>query len=319
MELELIKRNRFTEFPMEENPQEEVFARDWEVMLSRHTGAPWELLREMCVELCFPVGDGQSKSPELLMALKRGILPLSTQNAWNPATPEGVVLYLHQTPVGRIPVIECQDDTDFVRLLQSLVYRCEPQTIPDARGAAIIKNYNNWARLKMHQDSSSYTIPEDPALYRDYIVLLSHRYYSGVAPEVLGMESSEWRLKSLILRREHEVSHYMTQRFYNSAKNEIHDEIIADFMGLTAAFGEYDPAKFLAFLGLENYPDYRMGGRLELYLYADVNRFCFLCETLLKAAQNISDYYRETGSDRIRMFHTLCRTSIADMAKGKFA
>lgn len=319
MELKFIEENRFTEVPMEENPREEDFARDWELLISRHTGAPWELLRDMFVELCFPVRDGQSKSPEFLAALKSGVSPLDHQGAWTPEMPDGIRAYLHPTPVGRLPVIECQDDNDFICLLQSILYRCEPHLVPAARGAAIIKNYNNWARIKMHRGGSLSGIPEDPALYRDYIALLSHRYYSGVAPEVFGLESAQWRELSFILRREHEVSHYMTQRFYHSSKNEIHDETIADFMGLTAAFGEYDPAKFLTFLGLENYPDYRLGGRLEIYLSTEVEGFSSLCETLINAAHNIAAYFSETKCDRTSMFHTLCHTSMANIARGNFA
>lgn len=318
MKLNFLYENRFTESPIDKNPQEEMFARDWEVLLNHHSGAPWKLLREMFVELCFPVGDGQSENPELLSALKHGILP-QIPNMWVPTKPDGIRVYLHPTMAGRLPVIECESDSDFVYLQRSLVYRCEPRHVPDSRGATIIKNYNNWARVNMHRNSIIGDIPKDPALYRDYIALLSHRYYSGVAPETLGLESTGWRQKSFILRREHEVAHYMTQRFYHSAKNEIHDEIIADFMGLTAVFGDYDPVKFLTFLGLENYPKYRMGGRLEIYLTTNGDDFNSLCEILWRAVQNAAICFRETGKDRIMMFHTLCRTSVADMARGNFA
>ena len=318
MELKSLEENRFCEYPVEEDPQEEVFAQDWEILLGRHAGLPWQLLREMCVELSFPIVEGQSNNLELLTALKRGILPSSTTGAWMPAAPKKIRVYLHPTPVGRIPVIECESDKDFVHLQQSIVCRCEPRPVPDSRGATIIKNYNNWARINMRRKDSTSSIPQDPALYRDYIILLSHRYYSNVAPQVFGLKSADWRRKSLVLRREHEVAHYMTQRYYHSAKNEIHDEIIADFMGLTAAFGDYDPIKFFTFLGLENYPEYREGGRLEIYLPTYDEGFDLLCATLMRAAQNVATYYRETNPDRIEMFHMLCRTSVANMAKGSF-
>ena len=114
----------------------------------------------------------------------------------------------------------------------------------------------------------------------------------------------------------------MTQRYYHSTKNEIHDEIIADFMGLTAAFGDYDPQKFLTFLGLEKVGEYRKGGRLEIYL-ADTplhgHDFDLLCDTIRAACQNIKKYYDCVSHDRVRTFHTLCHTSVADMAKGDFA
>ncbi|MCL1983421.1 MAG: hypothetical protein FWG53_10115 [Clostridiales bacterium] len=313
-----LDENRFIELPIEENPKEEIFAQDWEVLISHHDGLPWQLLREMCVELDFPVGKGQSENPELLMALKRGIRPSPASEPWTPADPEKILVYLHPTPLGRIPVIECGSDQDFIHLQRCLVYRCEPLPVPDSRGATIIKNYNNWARIGMHRRNAAVDVLKCPALYRDYILLLSHRYYSGVAPESFGLDSGEWRQKSLVLRREHEVAHYMTQRYYHSSKNEIHDELIADFMGLTAAFGDYDPVKFITFLGLENYPKYRMGGRLEIYLPTDDDIFNDLCKTLLQAAQNVASHYQKTGRDRMNMFHTLCRTSVAGMARGDF-
>jgi len=316
--MKFLEKNHFMERSMDENPQEEISAQDWDTLLSHHRGMPWKLLYEMCVELSFPIVEGQSKNPDFLMALKRGILPSHPQKTWVPVVPEGVRVYLHPTLAGRIPVIECESDLDFICLQQSLVYRCEPLLVPDSRGATIIKNYNNWARVNMHRNNLTGNIPENPALYRDYIALLSHRNYSGIAPEVFGLGSDEWRQKSLILRLEHEAAHYMTQRFYHSSKNEIHDEIIADFMGLTAVFEDYDPFKFLTFLGLENYPQYRPGGRLEIYMPTDNNEFNFLCEILPQIVQNITVYYKNIGCDRIKMFHTLCCTSVADMSKGNF-
>ncbi len=306
--------NRFTEQPMEERPAEELFAADWETLIKQHNGMDWELLRDVCVELRFPIAEGQLKNPAVLAALKR----MDYSGAWVPDDPEGVRLYLLGTPVGRIPVIECRSDADFIRLRQSIRSRCEPVPVPDSQGADIIKNYNNWARVNMHRENGG--IPKDPAMYRDYLILLSHRYYSGSAPNVASLDKQAWREKSMLIRREHEASHYMTQRYYHSAKNEIHDEIIADFMGLTAAFGEYDPTKFLAFIGLENYPDYRRGGRLELYLGGEPTEgegFTAFCEAVKQAAYNIPACYRHIA-DREKMFHILCRTSVAEMARGEF-
>ena len=312
-----LDENRFTMMPMEEDPQEEIFAEDWEALIGNHAGMPWQVLRDMFVELDFPVCKGQSENPELLAAMKQGIRPAQAQEAWAPAEPEKIFVYLQKTPIGRIPVIECGSDKDFIHLQRCLIYRCEPRHVPDSRGATILKNYNNWARIKMHQGGMP-DVLRRPEYYRDYIILLSHRYYSGVAPEVFGLGDVEWREKSLVLRREHEIAHYLTQRYYHSSKNELHDELIADFMGLTAAFGDYDPAKFFAFLGLENYPDYRKGGRLELYLQTDEEDISKLGDILMRAAENVAIHYQNTGRNRMNMFHALCRTSVAGMARGDF-
>ena len=326
MNLNFLNENRFTTQPMNKNPQEEIMATDWEKIITNHKGADWELLKEICIELWFPVKEGQSKNEEFITALKRGLFPNDYNSTphnnfpWTPYDPIGIKVYLHRSSTGRLPVIECESDDDFIRLHRSLACRFEPTPVPDSRGATIIKNYNNWLRVNMHRENGE--IPKDNTLYRDYIILLSHRYYSGIAPEVFNLSDAEWREKSLIIRREHETAHYMTQRYYHSTKNEIHDEIIADFMGLTAAFGDYDPQKFLTFLGLEKVGEYRKGGRLEIYL-ADApllgHDFDLLCDTIRKACHNIKKYYDCVSHDRVKTFHTLCHTSVADMAKGDFA
>ena len=43
------------------------------------------------------------------------------------------------------------------------------------------------------------------------------------------------------------------------------DELIADYCGMVTALGEYRPAWALRFLGLESFPVYRAGVRLENY------------------------------------------------------
>ena len=271
-DLEFLQKNRFTETSMEKNLCKEAFVREWETLISRHAGESWKLLREKFADLA----------------------------TWLPVATDGVKVYLHPTPAGQLPILECEDDGDFIYLMQNVAYRGQLRPVPDSQGAVFNKRHN--------------------------IVLLSHRNYSGIPAELFGLELSDWRRKSLVLRREHEAAHYMTQRFYHSAKNEIHDEIIADFMGLTAAFGDYDPRKFAAFIGLDAYPKYRNGSRLEIYLDKGSNdkggiknkNFNLLCETILKVAENISLCYRKEGSDRDKMFHILCRTSVSDMAEGSF-
>jgi anti-sigma regulatory factor (Ser/Thr protein kinase) len=54
-------------------------------------------------------------------------------------------------------------------------------------------------------------------------------------------------------------------RVIGSMKNNLQDEVIADFVGLIHAFGAYERELALRFFGLEDYPAYRKGGRLESY------------------------------------------------------
>jgi hypothetical protein len=102
-------------------------------------------------------------------------------------------------------------------------------------------------------------------LYQDKFIILSRGSYSNVSAEDLGLEESEWLHISLKIRLEHECTHYFTRRLFSSMRNHLHDELIADYRGIVAATGYYRADWFLRFLGLESFPDYREGGRLENY------------------------------------------------------
>ncbi len=79
------------------------------------------------------------------------------------------------------------------------------------------------------------------------------------------MDEGEWLDRSLAIRREHELTHYFTHRAFGTIRNNVFDELIADFVGLARAFGQYRSDLALRFLGLEAYPAFRPGGRLEVY------------------------------------------------------
>ena len=81
----------------------------------------------------------------------------------------------------------------------------------------------------------------------------------------LGLAEAEWREMSLVIRREHECAHYFTRRLFGSMRNNLLDELIADYAGLVAATGRFRADWFLRFIGLEEFPRYRPGGRLDLY------------------------------------------------------
>jgi AraC-like DNA-binding protein len=84
----------------------------------------------------------------------------------------------------------------------------------------------------------------------------------------MGLDEQEWLQLSLIIRLEHECIHYLTSRLFNLMRNNLLDELIADYGGIVAACGYYRADWFLRFLGLESFPDYRAGGRLENYHHA---------------------------------------------------
>jgi len=74
----------------------------------------------------------------------------------------------------------------------------------------------------------------------------------------MGMDESTWHSLSLIIRLSHECTHYFTRRLFGSMRNNLLDELIADYQGIVAANGgRYRADWFLRFVGLESFPDYR--------------------------------------------------------------
>jgi hypothetical protein len=68
-----------------------------------------------------------------------------------------------------------------------------------------------------------------------------------------------------VIRREHEFTHYFIYRLCGMLRTSVVDELLADFVGLIRAFGTYRPELARRFLGIETFPHYRPGGRLEYY------------------------------------------------------
>jgi hypothetical protein len=79
------------------------------------------------------------------------------------------------------------------------------------------------------------------------------------------LDEAEWRQLSLVIRRDHECAHYLTRRLFGSMRNNLLDELMADYAGLAGATGRFQAGWFLRFLGLEDFPHYRAGARLDLY------------------------------------------------------
>jgi hypothetical protein len=129
----------------------------------------------------------------------------------------------------------------------------------------------------------------------------------------MGLPDAQWRRLSLVIRREHECTHYFTRRVFSSMKNRLLDEIIADYMGITAAAGRFRADWFLRFLGLENFPDYRRGGRLENYRgdpSLSGGGFSTLQVLVIKAAVNLERF----DTTHCKIMQTLQGRAVALMA-----
>jgi hypothetical protein len=250
--------------------------------------------------------------------------------------PEQLQLTIHDSLAGAIPVLLTKNREDFVSLVRAITKRNEPVEIPDSMGACMVAGYNNWDRIRRYReglspefnsgtrgdvctprqqwsadnlDSSELSWSVEfkrliarKELYQDRFIILSDGFYSNVKPEELGLTAAEWRRLSLTIRLEHECTHYFTRRVFNSMRNNLLDEFIADYRGIVAATGAYKADWFLRFLGLESFPHYREGGRLQNYRgqppLSD-GAFKTLQKLVKVAAENLEDFERNYA-ERLR-------------------
>lgn len=164
-----------------------------------------------------------------------------------------------KTEVGDVEVITMYQRQDFVHMVQCLGHRCEPVEIPDSTGAMAIFGLNNWDKVEAGLEN-----------YKDSIIILSSGYYSNVS-EVdvnrvcdMNLNKDEWIEKSIIIRKYHELTHFVMRKKYPKDIKAIRDELIADSLGIKCAFGYLDVKMLKLFLGIEN-DKYREGGRLQNY------------------------------------------------------
>ncbi|NEP51220.1 MAG: hypothetical protein F6K65_21450 [Moorea sp. SIO3C2] len=244
----------------------------------------FETLRSHLVQLQFPIKPGISQTLAYQGATRRGQPTIGMLEATGLALeqPDSLQLIIHPSAAGAIPVIIASCQKDFVGLVQALTKHNEPQPIPDSMGAAIVGGYNNWNRIRHYrriwEAQQSQPVSEaawsaefkriipQKHLYQDRFIILSQGNYSAVSASEMGMPESQWRKLSLTIRLEHECTHYFTRRVLGSMRNNLLDELIADYQGIVAAnYGYYRADWFLTFMGLESFPDYRAGGRLENY------------------------------------------------------
>ena len=267
-------------FPLDDEPFVECWSR-WAEEAQEEGTIP--ALRKYLPQLHFPIVEGISQWPSYRRATLQGADPAGLEEATGlELEDEGSVeLELYASAAGRVPVFRLKGRAQFATMVEALGRRNEPSNIPDSMGALMIVGFNNWHRIgelkrKWHELDESEReqatwneafaeIRKQPELYQDRFMLLSDGPYSAVPAADLGLKDEEWRAKSFIIRRDHECAHYFTRRLFGSMRNNLLDELIADYAGIVAAEGRYRADWFLRFIGLDNYPDYREGGRLDLY------------------------------------------------------
>ncbi len=276
----------------------------------------FQALSSKLVQLQFPILEGISQTEAYRFATLKGVSVDGMIEATGLILqqPEQLQLILHQSLAGAIPVLLTRNREDFVSLVQALTMRNEPLPVPVSIGACMVTGFNNWDRVRQYRQQWSVKnfgncsesswlkefgrlIPQKE-LYQDRLIILSDGFYSNVSANDIGLSEVEWRRISLNIRLEHECTHYFTHRLFGSMRNNLLDELIADYRGIVAAIGHYRADWFLRFLGLESFPDYREGGRLQNYRGQpplSEGAFKILQALVKSAAENLEGFDVEHG------------------------
>jgi hypothetical protein len=317
VELLAYAENRFLvegnmpQFPL----ADEAFVGQWRdySALTSEAGSI-EPLRLKLPQLAFPVEAGVSKTSEYEAATRKGMIPPApVRGGAALCRADACRLSVYDSYAGGIGVFFAEERADFETLIQVFTCRNEPIAVSASMGATIVSGYNNWDRihsLKNQFLSSGGTLESwpgyfqsvkaDRALYQDRFVILSNGRYSAVDGHWFGLSAIDWIECSRTIRLQHECAHYFTRRLFGSMRNNLLDEIMADYAGIRSAFGYFRAEILLRFLGLEYYPNYREGGRLQNYRGdppLSAGAFEVLSTLVWKAAWNIERFDRGLGTN----------------------
>lgn len=230
----------------------------------------------------FPIEPGISQTPEYRAATRQGRFSPGAPVRLGLEREDLLSLDVVEGFAGPLPVLVARHRPDFIRLVQALTARNEPEEVPAAMGACLVKGLANWERvgeyrrlweLRLGHPAGDAAWAAEMAtglaprkeLWQDRLILLSDGPYSAVPAAELGLTDEQWRERSLALRLAHETFHYLTLRRAGTLRSHLLDELLADYAGLVAAFGRYDAARALRFLGLDRLPEIRPEGRLAVY------------------------------------------------------
>jgi hypothetical protein len=267
-------------FPLHDEPH--IAAWQQYAGAARLEGA-WVALRRTFVQLQFPIQEGISEEDEYRRATRRG--QFDAAEAFAPGLrmedPAGLDLVIHESIAGRIPVIVPATRSDFETLVRAFTERNEPKAVPASMGACMVVGLNNWKRVEAYRDEWKRSMGDEGTdeawavefksfaaqkpLYQDRFIILSRGPYSAIRHEFVGIAEDAWLRQSLDIRREHECVHYLTYRLAGMIRSNVLDELLADFAGLVAGTGRYDPRLALRCLGVA--PDGSPSSDSRLLIY----------------------------------------------------
>ena len=189
-------------------------------------------------------------------------------------------LLTEETPAGPVLVLTLHERADFELFLHIIGNRCMPYEVPKTQGAAIFDGLNNWQKIKQHKEAflrdemkKGNLFPDwlaefrrftaDKKNYTDSLIVLSCGPYSNISAKHFGFTKEQWLAYSHDIRKYHECTHFICRRMFPKKVDAVWDELVADAVGIYAAFGAFDMEMEEAFLGIRD--GVYIGGRLQNY------------------------------------------------------
>jgi len=287
---------------------DEPLVTDWEKYVEESTNAGvFQTLKKYLVQFWFPIEKGISQTNDYKKATLKGFSKYLIASATGLILnkPNQLKLFLHQSLVGRIPVLIVEDREDFVSIVRALTYRNEPQFIPES--------------LELQ---SKEVVLKNKDLFQDRIIVLSKIPYSNVSAEMMKLDKEQWLDASLKIRLEHECAHYFTLRHFGKMSANMHDEIIADYNGISAVLPHYKSDWFLKFVGLEDYPSFRETGRLQNYKGKPAlsDEAFYILQRMIKQASDNLEFFdakiniSHSSRNQLARLFTLCFVDLVKMS-----
>lgn len=343
-ELKLYVQNKFCseQAKIHFTFEDEAYINSWENYCLKSTeNGVFEIIKNCYPQFNFPIESGIDKSQVYVDAVLKGKTEnIQLENNLKCKNLAGISLHIHKSIAGKVPVLTISDDQDFTEFVQCILYKNNPIFIPLSMGALLVNGINNWDRLRTlkknwvennplgnWKEEFSKNVLSNPHLYKDKIIMLSTKPYSNVSASSLEISEVAWKSASHTIRLEHECTHLYTLKKYGCASNNLHDELIADYIGISKTFGSYNKLWMLTFMGLEEYPIYRRGARLENYLGSNglsPENFEKIIVIIKNAIENISCFDTELGKihsikDQTGRIDALCETDLTKIADEKGA
>ena len=199
---------------------------------------------------------------------------------------ENVRLEIYNSFAGPIPIFYADNPQDFEALVTNIAYKGKRPVNISKTGASFVSGKTT------------------------RFMILSSKPYSNVYASELGINEHNWKEKSLIIRRSHECTHYFTKQIYGISNNILHDELMADYIGIYDAFGFYKAEWFLRFMGVIK----GNGQRIDVYTedLSEKVRMAVI-DILVKSAEklekwSLSEQFKSlTTADRIKI---MCKNGL---------